>query len=210
MLTSLLIDSLAVYIPFRLLRPLSSAHSATSSSPIPNRELLTDIPIQIYTTLLGASIYSVVLYSAYMTYLPVYLVTYFESIITIAATHTTQPTSLIPLTIPLGLAAKSFIFTPSAAALPSLSAAPDKKAAFDPVSSTLAQTFWYNVWGYSARTKVVIKRTAALALLVGGNTVLQTWGTMEGVEVMGALAYSAPWVAAAGITGAVFGVVGAV
>ncbi|KAF4627428.1 hypothetical protein G7Y89_g10727 [Cudoniella acicularis] len=153
-ISSLIIDALTTYIPFRLLRPLSLAHAASTSShsvAVPNRDIVTDTSVQILTTLLAASIYSVTLYSACASYLPVYLVTYFSNIPSVTAAHTATPFTLFPITLLLGLAAKSFIFTPAAASVPSSDDA--KNVAFNPESATLADTLWYNVWGYSTKTK---------------------------------------------------------
>lgn len=182
--TSLLIDVLTTYIPFRLLRPLSLAHAASSSelSPkVPNREVVTDVSIQTITTLLSSAIYSVVLYGAYATYLPTYLVTYFEGLQTIEAAHQATPISLIPVTLLLGLACKSFVFTPAAAAAPSL--ADSRAKAFNPASATLGETFWKNIGGYSRRTKIVAQRTLVLMLVSGVNTFVQSYVVVEGVEV---------------------------
>jgi hypothetical protein len=178
------------------------------SVAVANREIVTDFSIQASTTFLAASIYSVVLYFSYVTFLPICLVTYFSNITSIAAAHSATPITLLPLTLVLGLATKTFIFTPAAAATPSRAKA--KAAAFDPVTATLVETFWYNVWGYSARTKVVIKRTLAVVVVSGVNTFVQTFVTVRGVEATGALVYSGVWAVAAGITGAMLGVVGAV
>ena len=178
--TTLLIDTLTAYIPFRLLRPISSAHMATKDHPsaaVPNREVVTDYTIQTITSLLAASIYSVTLYGAYQTYLPTHLVTYFEGITSITAAHRATPISLTPITLILGLACKSFIFTP-VAALPK-----PKATHFDPSTATLSETFWYNVWGYKPRTKVILSRTLVLMLVSGVNTFIQTFVTIDGVEV---------------------------
>jgi hypothetical protein len=183
-ISSLVIDSLATYIPFRLLRPLSLAHAAfnsKSSVAVPNRDVVTDFTVQASITLLAAGIYSVTLYSAYASYLPIYLVTYFEGISSISAAHSATPISLMPLTLLFGLATKSFIFTPSAVAVPSLADA--KASAFNPATATLAQTFRYNVWGFSPRTKIVLRRTLTLMLVTGVNTFVQSFVTIEGVEV---------------------------
>jgi hypothetical protein len=204
-LSSLLIDSIATYVPFRLLRPLSPAHAASSRhGTVPNRDIVTDYQIQTITTLLAAAIYSVTLYAAYASYLPMYLVTYYYGIPSIAAAHAATPISLLPMTLAFGLAAKSFIFTPAAAV------SSTKVAPLDAESASLSETFWYNVWGYSKRSKVVISRTAALMLISGINTFVQTWVTLEGVEATGAAAYSGIWVLASGITGLALGVVSAV
>jgi len=210
-ISCLLIDTLTTYIPFRLLRPLSLAHAASKSSsslPVPNRDIVTDFSVQASTTVLAAAIYSVTLYGAYFSYLPVYLVTYFNSIPSIAAAHSATPVTLFPLTLIFGLAARSFIFTPAAAAAPSRREA--IASAFNPVTATLGETIWYNIWGFSKRTKVVIKRTAALVLVSGVNTFVQTFVTVEGVELKGAAAFSSVWVVASLITGVALGIVGAV
>ncbi|TGO32828.1 hypothetical protein BHYA_0286g00090 [Botrytis hyacinthi] len=202
--SSLLIDTLTTYIPFRLLRPLSPAHADAPS--VPNRDITSDIPVQIITTLLAASIYSVTLYGAYMSYMPVYLATYFEGIPSIAAAHTATPTSLLPVMLLLGLATRSFIFTPVTATKPSDSVPPP----FNPETATLEETILYNLWGFSNKTRIIIKRTATLMMITGVNTFLQTYVTVEGVEALGAVAYSGIWVVAAGICGGVLGFVGAV
>ncbi|TVY86945.1 hypothetical protein LAWI1_G006314, partial [Lachnellula willkommii] len=205
-LNSLLIDVLTTYIPFRLLRSLSPAHTASpySNISVPNREILTDTTVQAVTTLLAASIYSVTLYSAYVTHLPLYLATYFEGIPTIEYAYRATPFTLLPLSLVLGLAAKSFIFTPAAVIV-------DKRQReFDPSKASFEETVRWNVWGYGDKTKVVIKRTAALALVSGVNTFVQSWVTIEGVEPLGAAAYAGIWVVAAAISGVALGVVGAV
>jgi hypothetical protein len=204
-LSSLVIDSITTYVPFRLLRPLSPAHAASKRyGSVPNRDIVTDFSVQTYTTLLAAAIYSVTLYAAYASYLPVYLVTYFENIPSVAAAHAATPISLLPLTLALGLAAKSFIFTPAAA----VSNAPAMP--LDTEGASFSETFWYNVWGYSKRTKVVVKRTVALMLVSGVNTFVQTFATLQGVEATGAAGYSAVWILASGLTGLALGVVSAV
>ena len=204
-LSSLLIDSITTYVPFRLLRPLSPAHAASSRhGRVANRDIVTDFSVQAYTTLLAAAIYSVTLYGAYASYLPIYLVSYFNNIPSIAAAHAATPISLFPTTLALGVAARSFIFTPAAAA------SGLKPAPLDTVGASLSETFWYNFWGYSKRTRVVVLRTLALMLVSGTNTFVQTFVTLEGVEAMGAAAYSAVWVLASGITGLALGLVSAV
>ncbi|KAG0646867.1 hypothetical protein D0Z07_6247 [Hyphodiscus hymeniophilus] len=203
-LSSLLIDSITIYVPFRLLRPLSPAHAASAEhGTVPNREIVTDFSIQVYVEVLAAGIYSVTLYGAYASYLPVYLVTYFSGIPSIAIAHTATLITLFPIALALGLAAKTFIFTPA------VTASTKKVAPVDTEETTLSETFWYNVWGFSERTRVVIKRTAALMLVSGVNTFVHTFVTMDGVEATGAAAYAAVWVLASGLTGLAVGIVSA-
>jgi hypothetical protein len=133
-------------------------------------------------------------------------VTYFNNIPSITAAHTSTPITLLPLTLVLGLAVRSFIFTPATASSPSLGDA--KFAVFNPATATLMETFEYNFWNYSPRTKIVIKRTATLMFVSGINTFLQVYVTIEGVEAPGAAAYASVWVAAALIAGLSLGFVG--
>jgi hypothetical protein len=203
------IDALTTYIPFRLLRPLSLAHASSTSSnsvAVPNREIVTDFPIQTLTTILAAGIYSVALSIAYATYLPVAFVTYFNNIPSIAAAHSSTPITLLPFTLILGLAARSFIFTPATASPPSLADA--KAAVFNPATASLAETFQQNFWNYSARTKIIIRRTSTLMLVSGVNTFVQVFVTIEGVEALGAALYASVWVAAAMVVGLSLGFVG--
>lgn len=90
-----------------------------------------------------------------------------------------------------------FIFTPAAV----LS---QKSMHFDPVTATLREHIMYNLWGWSERTKMVIKRTAVVAGVVGVNGWLQTWATIEGVEATGAVVYTSVWVVGSLITGLSF------
>lgn len=175
---------------------------------VPNREIVTDLTIQVLTTLLAATIYSVTLFAAYSSYLPVTLVTYFDNIPTIAAAHSESVMSLLPLSLVLGLAARSFIFTPATAF--SLNSSGANVVTFDPSTANLWETVKYNVWGYSPRSKVVITRTALLAVTSGVNTFLQCFVTIEGVEAVGAAAYAAVWAVAAVVSGCSLGYVGAV
>ena len=136
------------------------------------------------------------------------LVTYFDNIPSIEAAHSATPISLLPLTLILGLAARSFIFTPAAASSPSVAEA--KAVAFNPATATFLQTFEHSFWNYSPRTKIVIKRTATLMLVSGVNTFLHAFITLQGVKAEGAAAYASVWVVAAFISGVSLGVVGAV
>jgi len=172
---------------------------------VPNKEILTSTSIQVYTTLLASGIYSVALFTAYVSFLPVYLVTYFTNIKTIAAAHSATPITLFPETIILGLAAKAFIFSPAVATVPS------KKATLNPETATLLETFLYNVWGYEKRTKVVVQRTVTLMLVSGMNTFVETFVAIEGVEARGAIVFAGVWVVANGMAGVALGwVAGAV
>ncbi|KAI5859382.1 hypothetical protein GGS23DRAFT_324906 [Durotheca rogersii] len=194
------IETLATYIPFRLLRPLSTAHADPHAAP--NADIVTDRPIAVLTALLAGAIYSVALLLAYAIYLPQYLVVYFADLPSVAAAHETTYVNLLPVALALGFAARAFVFTPAEA-----TERPNAEP-FDPVVATLAETIRWNFWGWSAPAKVVILRTALLALVTGANTFLQTRFTLEGVETPGALAWTSVWVFAATATGLGLGAVG--
>ena len=204
----LAIDVVSSFLPFLLLRPLSGAHAAAPT--VANREIIVDRSIQAYTTLLAGAIYSVVLFFSYQTYLPKALVLYFEGIPSIEPAHSSMsvvnsaPAASLALLI--GLAARTFIFTPYEATGPV--AEDDEIAQFDPVSATLAQTLYYNLWGYTAQTKVLITRTAVAMLLTGVNTYLSCLMSINGIESTGAAVYASVWVLAAFLTGVGLGVVG--
>ncbi|KAI1413694.1 hypothetical protein F5Y13DRAFT_27788 [Hypoxylon sp. FL1857] len=205
LLLTLAIETLATYLPFRLLRPLSTAHADPSHAP--NADIVTDRPIELLTTLLAGAIYSVTLFFAYATYLPSYLVVHFTSLPSIASAHEATYVGLLPVTLVLGFAARAFVFTP-AEATPTTPKAEDAGDKFDPASATLKETVRWNFWGWTPPTKVVICRTALLVLVTGANTFLQTRLTIEGVETPGALAWSSVWVLAAAVTGLALGAVG--
>lgn len=83
-------------------------------------------------------------------------------------------------------------------------------AKFDPLSATLLETIRYNFWGFSTRTKTILKRTAILMAVSGAHTFVQTWFTLEGVAIRGASVYAGVWVVAAALAGGALGLVGAV
>ncbi|KXH39723.1 hypothetical protein CSIM01_07743 [Colletotrichum simmondsii] len=196
-ISALGIEMLSTFLPFQLLRPLSGAHAGAKN--VANREILTDIPIQIYTTILSAAIYSLTLFTAYKTYLPTTLVVYFQGLPSLAPAYTTNFLATLPVTVAFGAAAKSFIFTPFVAT--GETSEDEKLAEFEPATATLGETLAWNIWGYTTRAKVVILRTVVAMIVTGVNTYLQTFMTVNGVESYGATAYSGAWVAAAFFTG---------
>lgn len=205
-LTSLAIDIVSNYLPFRLLRPLLPAHAPASTKvAVPNRSIITDFPVRVMTTLLAAAIYSTVIYGSYRSWLPVHLVTYFDGLKDISAAHSPALPLLIATFIPVGYAAHEFLFTPFAG---SAADPDDGLTPFNPATATLGETLRYNFWGYSARSKFILTRTITLMLVTGLNTWLHTFVTIEGVENYGALGWSSVWVMAAGLTGMVFWWVG--
>lgn len=207
-IAGLSVDVVASFVPFLLLRPLSVAHKASSSTP--NREIIVDRQIGILSTLLAGFIYNVVLFLSYKTYLPTALVLYFEGIPTVEPANVTTAIYVSPLATALalvsGIAARSFIFTPVAAT--GHTEQDEKAAAFDPVEAGLGETLWWNIWGYTTQTKVGILRTVVAMAVTGVNTWLSCTMTISGVESTGAATYASVWVIAAFFTGLGLAIVG--
>ena len=166
-----------------------------------NRSVINDFGVQAATSLLAAGVYGIVVEATYRSWLPIYLVTHFDGIRDISALRNQNFPWLVGSFLPLGFAAKVFLFTPATASKPDNY---DKEVAkFNPETATLKETVWYNIWGFSKRTRSLIKRTATLAFVSGLHTALQTF-TLEGVEGLGAIVWSSLWVLAASSTGVVF------
>lgn len=203
-LAALAIDALSVFIPFQLLRAVSGAHAGRSS--VPNREIITDPLIQACTIAISSAVYSVTLFAAYQTFLPRALVLYFGDIPTVAPAYEATYPSVVPAAALLGVAAKVFIFTPFAG---TGRAAGDKELRrFDPASASLRETLVWNVWGYTAKGKVGIARTAVVVVLTFVDTYLQCTKLIAGVEPTGAACFAAVWAAAALFSGVGLGLVG--
>ncbi|KAF6813698.1 hypothetical protein CMUS01_12777 [Colletotrichum musicola] len=198
------IEMLSTFVPFQLLRGVSGAHAGAKN--VANRELLSDIPISIFTTVLAAGIYSFTLFTAYKTYLPTTLVLYFEGLPNLAPAYSANFLTTLPVTLAFGIAARTLIFTPFVAT--GKTAEDGKLEEFDPVTATLGETLAWNFFGYTTRAKVVIFRTTVAMILTGVNTYLQTHMTINAVESYGAALYAGTWVVAAFFTGVALGFVG--
>lgn len=204
---------LSTFLPFQLLRPLSGFHAfgsdgaaTTGDKAAANREIVSDVPIAAYTTLLSSIIYGIVLFTSLHSYLPTSFVLYFEGIPSLAPAYSATYLSLLPVVLAFGIAARSFIFTPFAATGRSREDA--RLREFDPVTATLGETVWFNLWGYTTRAKVIIVRTGVAMLITGVNTYLQTLMTVGGVESKGAAGYAGAWTAATFLTGVALAFVG--
>lgn len=198
----LAIDLLAAWLPFYSLKVSSSIHSVKTPRGVAvNRSVINDYGVQAATSLLAAGIYGVVVLTSYSSWLPTYLVFHFDGIRDVSALHNRNFPWLVGSFLPLGFAAKIFLFTPATASKPDNH---DKEIAkFNPETATLGETVWYNIWGFSKRTRALIKRTATLVAVAGLHTALQTY-TIEGAEGLGAIGWSSVWALAATLTGLAF------
>lgn len=203
-----LINSIVAFVSFRLVRPLSSLRFLSSrrgASPrIANSDILSSITIQAYTILLASLVYAITIFTAYRTYLPSFLITYFENLPRISAVHSPFYVTLFPATTLVGLAVKTFIFTPAMA-----TSTEDEQEIFDAETASFWETLWFNIWGYNARTKLVIKRTIVILIVSGVSTFLHTYLTIDGVEFMGSIAYTASIISASSFSSIALGLVAA-
>lgn len=201
--SALIVDVTSAAVPFYLLRPLSAVHKP--GAKVHNRELV-DVPLQVYTTALATTIYTVTLVLSLRLILPGILVLHFSGLPTLEPAYSASYATVLPVTLAFGAAASVFIFAPFATT--GKAKEDEKLNEFDPVSASLGETVWWNTWGYTAKTKVIIRRTAIAALVTGVNTYLASTMTIYGVEPVGAAAYASVWVFAAICTGVGLGLVG--
>lgn len=206
-ITCLTVDSLTAYIPFSLLRNTLPTHQwRATRGTVADRVVVNDLPTRLLVSILAAAIYGLAVLGSFASWLPVYLVIHFDGIRDISAAHNANLPLLISLFLPIGAAAGEFLFRASQG---TKSDAHDvHTASFNPETASLSQTIAYNFWGFSARTRSLIKRTATVAVITGVHTWLQTYVAIEGVEAYGAAGWAAVWSSAAALTGLAFWWVG--
>jgi len=212
-LTSYAITVFSTVIPFALLRQPSSVHdlSHAPSGTVANRAILQDRLTTIFTTLTATSIFSVVLYASYASWLPVQLVTHFEGIPDISAAHA-GPAGLPVLfctLIPVGYAVRDFLFVSSAGH--SSSSPADEATIAERHGEYLLVAVYRKTFGrLSLKTRILASRTILLASMTLLNTIVQVSGTIRDVSVVGAFAWGSIWAVATLVVGGVFGWIEAV
>jgi len=205
---ALLYEILSAALPFTLLRNRIPSHD-TSTAPrnsVANISILRDFGLQLLVTVFAASIYSVVMFISYKSWLLTYLVTNFEGVGTFEVAHNSQLPVLVLTFFPLGWTAKILLFAPATGAQPNLGEI--KAEVFNPAVAGLAEHFKFNIWGWSKGTKVIMKRTVVLAVSVFLATWIKTWKTLEGSEVLGSAGWAALWALASVLNGALLRWVG--
>ncbi|EON63471.1 hypothetical protein W97_02699 [Coniosporium apollinis CBS 100218] len=214
-LTTLLtlgIDTAAIALPIRLLRPRSAPHNPLAPrAAVPNRFIIHDTSVRLLLMMLGTAVYASIMYAALCTNLTVWLATHFDGVRTFERAHAASLQALCVTMWPLGWAAREFLFTPAVGAQSSLGDISQEH--FNPATASLAETIAWN-FGFGAhskhskRARVLALRTAVLVGVAGLNTWVQTYGSLEGADAMGAAGYAALWALAGLVTGGVFGWVG--
>lgn len=224
LLSTCTISILAPALPFYLFRPLSAPHSSSVlgpgriSSKIRNRTIIIDPVTTLATAAAATIIYTATLEVAFVTYLPVFLVTHFSGLRDLTFAHdvvNTLPT-LIMWLAPAGIASTQFLFRPAEGASSSSETAtgPNSIALhhshFDPATATFREHVYHNAWGwYTSRQKELVGRCIALGALIFTECVLTLWGTINGVELRGAAGYAAVWAAGVTVVGIFLDYVGA-
>lgn len=156
----------------------------------------------------ASAVYAVAIGTSLRTWIPAFLVAYFEGVKTLEFAHNVQPVFLSIGFLPLGWAAETFLFSPSAAAITNLRDA--KSEAFNPEVATFWETVKWNFWGWRKGTKVLISRSTVLAIMVGLSTYIKVWGTVDGAEQLGAMGWAGLWAGASLLQGPLLGWIGQV
>ncbi|CEJ91485.1 hypothetical protein VHEMI07194 [[Torrubiella] hemipterigena] len=203
-LGSLAIDVLAAAVPFHLFRPLSNVHSKTPGR-LYNRELLTFVS-QLHTSAFAVAIYSVTISLALRFYLARVFVMRFAGIPSVELAYSASPISVLPVAAAFGIVASAFLF-PSFATT-SKTKDDDKIRQFVPADASLKQTVWWNVWGYTTKTKVLIRRAALAVVATSVGTYLSSSMSIRGVEACGSISYAGVWAVATLLTAVGLGVIG--
>jgi hypothetical protein len=195
--------------PFLLLRSLSP-HHAPNSAPrdlVRNRAILIDPFTTLSTSLLATAIFVTLLQLSFATFLPIFLITHFNGLRDLGAARlgaSGLPNLLVAL-IPTGVSCTIFLFLPSTGVVnPHLQA-----GSFEPATASFRAHVYHNAWGwYSARQRELIKRTVVAGLMVMAECVVQVWGTIAGVELMGAVGYAGVFVLSIAVVGMAYEWVG--
>lgn len=211
----IIIDVTTIAIPFALLRNLIHARGGNKVKTA-NQAVAQDRNVQYLTAAFGASIYSLVVYSAFTTWLPTYMIIHFDGLRSLDRAHNTGILLLLALFGPLGYAATQFIFVPAigSAGNPGNTdpALHPEKVPFDPRTASFGRTLAWNLGftesGLTPRGEILLKRTATLAASSFISTFFRSYVTIEGTELLGALGWASVWGSAAGLVGLAYAWVG--
>ena len=198
-------------VPFSFFRRLPSVPDLSRSA---NRAILQDKTTAVYTTLAATSIYTIILYISYATWLPAYLVVHFENIPDVSLVHAGPaklPLLFLSL-LPAGWAAKYFLFVSSIGVLDGFSSGYEKQTSSgDRKRENFACAVCHKTWGaLPVKMRVLIQRTITVTVLSVLSTVVQLVGTVQGANVQGASVWGAVFAAATLAVGTMFGWIEAV
>lgn len=113
------IDVISAAAPFYLLKVSSSIHSIVTAHGVAvNRSVINDLQTQVTIILLASCIYGLMVLSSYGSWLPTYIMMHFDGVRDISKLYNSYFPFLAASFVPLGFAAKIFLFTPATAAKP--------------------------------------------------------------------------------------------
>ena len=191
---SLLIDGASPAIAFALLgrrrERKSPSHLLKISPEFYAVDNLTNTSLVI---LLSSTVYALGLYLSAVTFLPSFVVSHFDYIITLIPVYNLQGQTGLPtltaLFIPLGWAARTVLFSKSAFGKAPISIAVDDQFQNPSASRFLQLDFWIR----TTRGMELLKRTAAVFLItIVGNT-LRTTSALQGSTLEGAVGWASIW-----------------
>ena len=207
----------------------SSSRGSGAAAAVTNRAVVHDRTVRLCTWLLATCIYSTVVLLSSRTWLPSFLVVHFDGLRSLARLHASEIPRLLLFMSPLGWAMQDFVFTAVTTAVPTgkdgragsapttsstimaSSSSSTDMSSFDPASATLSETFWYNVFfwrRWDGRTKVLLERMVTVVAVAAVNTSAQTFNTLEGADISGAVGWAGMWAVANVVVSFVFGWVG--
>ncbi|KAG5301472.1 hypothetical protein I7I48_01491 [Histoplasma ohiense] len=201
---------------------ISSTKTTKDDIKLRHPTILADCPTTVYTTLVASGIYTLILYSSVVTWLPTYLVTYYDGLPDIRIAHAGAKSfiSLLATLLPAGYALRDFLFVSSVGAErldeqriedSAVSfTGPGKEAREQgdeaPSGELLVMSVYRKYWlELPAKTRSLLSRTIELAVMIMFNTVVQVVGTINGAEVEGAVGWGSIWTLATCVTGVMFG-----
>ncbi|EEA27491.1 hypothetical protein TMatcc_004211 [Talaromyces marneffei ATCC 18224] len=191
------IEIVSKTIPFFLFRGPNSVHALSSprGAQVSNREILQDYPTIVFASGGAASIYTIIMYLSFNTWLPVHLVTYFDGISDISLVHAGPaafPQVLTQLLV-IGYAAYDFLFASSAG----WSAKSDSKEKPEAEGEYLITSLCNRTWGkLSPKGKILASRSLVLATVTLLNTIIAGTGSIKGIELMGSVGWGSLWAVA--------------
>lgn len=209
--------------------PSRGSGAAAAAAVAANRAVVHDRTVRFSTWLLATCIYSTVVLLSSRTWLPAFLAVHFEGLRSLARLHGSEIPRLLLFMSPLGWAMQDFVFTAvtTAGAGPAStstgkdgSGGKESRAAsssttdaspFDPVTASLSETIWYNLlfWRrWDSRTKVLVERMITVVTVAAVSTSVQTFNTLEGSDMFGAIGWAGLWAVANIMVAFVFGWVG--
>lgn len=210
-----IIDVVTLAVPFALLRETNSARSSGQVKTA-NQAVAQDRGVQYLTAAFGASLYAIVIYGSFTTWLPTYMIIHFDGLRSLERAHNTGILLLLALFGPLGYAAAQFIFVPAVGSPgnPGITDPTLKPGVvpFNPETATLGQTLAWNLGlgehGFTRRGEILFKRTATLAASSFISTFFRAYVIVEGTELLGALGWASVWGIAAALVGVAYAWVG--